>query len=161
VAGIAGILVDLFSIYKCPTTNITAANTIVNSALANWWTSFIRPHGFKTRVRVKRTSFRPNRFRGRKSGFPSSILRAFAQQHRRHPDEPAPPGERAQHQAGCCVNFSPTSRRSATRWMTVCGEGPRGRDTGGLMELSCKSTPHHSVTLRNGSESGVLLRAGS
>jgi hypothetical protein len=29
------------------------------------------------------------------------------------------------------------------------------------MELSCKSTPHHSVTLRNGSESGVLLRAGS
>jgi len=39
----AGILVDLFSIYKCPTTNITAANTTVNSALANWWTSFIPP----------------------------------------------------------------------------------------------------------------------
>jgi hypothetical protein len=33
--GMAGILVDLFSIYKCPTTNITAANTIVNRALAN------------------------------------------------------------------------------------------------------------------------------
>jgi len=33
-----GILVDLFSIYKCPTANIKAANTIVNRALANWWT---------------------------------------------------------------------------------------------------------------------------
>jgi len=31
-----GTLVDLFSIYKCPTTNIKAANTIVNKALANW-----------------------------------------------------------------------------------------------------------------------------
>jgi len=61
--------------------------------------------------------------RGRKSGFSSSILRAFAQQHRRHPDEPAPPGECAQHQAGCYVNFSPTSRRSVTRWMTVCRDG--------------------------------------
>jgi hypothetical protein len=39
-----GILVDLFSIYKCPTTNITAANTIVNRALANWCTSFIPLH---------------------------------------------------------------------------------------------------------------------
>jgi hypothetical protein len=39
-----GILVDLFSIYKCPTTNIKAANTIVNRALANWWTWIIFPH---------------------------------------------------------------------------------------------------------------------
>jgi hypothetical protein len=39
-----GTLVDLFSIYKCPTTNIKAANTIVNKALANWWTWFILPH---------------------------------------------------------------------------------------------------------------------
>jgi len=29
-----GILVDIFSIYRCPTTNIAAANTTVNSALA-------------------------------------------------------------------------------------------------------------------------------
>jgi hypothetical protein len=157
----AGILVDLFSIYKCPTTNITAANTIVNSALADWWPSFIRPHEFKTRVRVKRTSFRPNRFRGRKSGFSSSILRAFAQQHRRHPDQPAPPGERAQHQAGCYVNFSPTSRRSVTRWMTVCGDGTARSRYRWLDGTLCKPTPHHFVSLRNGSESGVLLRAGS
>jgi hypothetical protein len=157
----AGILVDLFSIYKCPTANITAANTIVNSALANWWASFIRLHGFKTRVRVKRTLFRPNRFRVRKSGFSSSTPRAFAQQHRRHPDEPAPPGERAQHQAGCCVNSSPTSRRSTTRWMTVCGEGTARSRYRWFDGTFCKSIPHHSVTLRNGSESGVLLRAGS
>jgi len=32
--GIAGIFVDLFSIYQCPTTNIAAANTIVSKALA-------------------------------------------------------------------------------------------------------------------------------
>jgi hypothetical protein len=28
--------------YTCPTANIAAANTTANSALANWWTSFIR-----------------------------------------------------------------------------------------------------------------------
>jgi len=39
-------LVDLVSIYKCPTTNIAAANITVNRAFANWWTSFISPHRY-------------------------------------------------------------------------------------------------------------------
>jgi hypothetical protein len=34
-------LADLFSIYNCPATNITAANAIANIALANCETSFI------------------------------------------------------------------------------------------------------------------------
>ena len=34
-------VVDLFSIYSCPTTNITAANTIASIAVANWVNSFI------------------------------------------------------------------------------------------------------------------------
>jgi hypothetical protein len=34
-------LADLFSIYNCPATNITAANAIANIALANCGTSFI------------------------------------------------------------------------------------------------------------------------
>jgi hypothetical protein len=33
--------VDLFSIYSCPTANITAANTIASIAVANWVNSFI------------------------------------------------------------------------------------------------------------------------
>jgi hypothetical protein len=33
--GMAGILVDLCSIYKCPTVTIRVANMIVNTALAN------------------------------------------------------------------------------------------------------------------------------
>ena len=45
-------------------------------------------------------------------------------------------------------------------------DGLRGRDRAiaipvGFDGTFCKSTPHHSVTRRNGSESGVLLRAGS
>jgi hypothetical protein len=39
-------LVDLVSIYKCPTTNIAAANITVNRAFASWWTSFISPHRY-------------------------------------------------------------------------------------------------------------------
>jgi hypothetical protein len=39
--GRVGILVDLFSMYRCPTTTITAANIIANRALANWWTLFL------------------------------------------------------------------------------------------------------------------------
>jgi hypothetical protein len=35
---------DLLWIYNCPAANITAANAIVNIALANWLTSFILPH---------------------------------------------------------------------------------------------------------------------
>jgi hypothetical protein len=57
-----GILVDLFSIYKCPTTTIKAANTIVNKALANWWTWIIFPHPIK-RFYVGRTLFRSIEFR--------------------------------------------------------------------------------------------------
>src|SRR6266480_419058 len=38
---VTGTLADLFSIYKCPTTTITAAKTRIKRALANWWTSFI------------------------------------------------------------------------------------------------------------------------
>jgi hypothetical protein len=57
-----GTLVDLFSIYKCPTTNIKAANTIVNKALANWWTWIIFPHPIK-RFYVGRTLFRSIEFR--------------------------------------------------------------------------------------------------
>ena len=34
-------LAELFSIYNCPATNITAANAIANIALANCETSFI------------------------------------------------------------------------------------------------------------------------
>jgi hypothetical protein len=57
-----GILVDLFSIYKCPTTTIKAANIIVNRALANWWTWIIFPHPIK-RFYVGRTLFRSIEFR--------------------------------------------------------------------------------------------------
>jgi hypothetical protein len=57
-----GILVDLFSIYKCPTTNIKAANAVVNRALANWWTWIILPHRTK-RFYVGRTLFRSIEFR--------------------------------------------------------------------------------------------------
>ena len=57
-----GTLVDLFSIYKCPTTNIKAANTIVNRALANWWTWIIFPHPIK-RFYGGRTLFRSIEFR--------------------------------------------------------------------------------------------------
>ena len=57
-----GTLVDLFSIYKWPTTNIKAANTIVNKAFANWWTWFILPHPIK-RFYVGRTLFRSIEFR--------------------------------------------------------------------------------------------------
>jgi hypothetical protein len=57
-----GTLVDLFSIYKCPTTNIKAANTIANKALANWWTWIIFPHPIK-RFYVGRTLFRSIEFR--------------------------------------------------------------------------------------------------
>ena len=57
-----GTLVDLFSIYKCPTTTIKAANTIVNKALANWWTWIIFPHPIK-RFYVGRTPFRSIEFR--------------------------------------------------------------------------------------------------
>ena len=57
-----GILVDLFSIYKCPTANIKAANTIVNRALANWWTWIIFPHRIE-RFYVGRTLFRSIEFR--------------------------------------------------------------------------------------------------
>ena len=46
-----GIFIDLFSIYKWPTTNITAANKIVNTALANWGTSFICLTDFKPSFR--------------------------------------------------------------------------------------------------------------
>jgi len=46
-----GIFIDLFSIYKWPTTNITAANNIVNTALANWGTSFICLTDFKPSFR--------------------------------------------------------------------------------------------------------------
>jgi len=46
-----GIFIDLFSIYKLPTTNITAANNIVNTALANWGTSFICLTDFKPSFR--------------------------------------------------------------------------------------------------------------
>ena len=56
-----GTLVDLFSIYKCPTTNI-AANTIVNKALANWWPWIILPHPIK-RFYIERTLFRSIEFR--------------------------------------------------------------------------------------------------
>lgn len=38
-----GFLAEPLSRYQCPTTNITAANTSVNIAFANWWTSFIPP----------------------------------------------------------------------------------------------------------------------
>jgi hypothetical protein len=57
-----GTLVDLFSVYKCPTTTIKAANTIVNRALANWWTWIIFPHPIK-RFYVGRTLFRSIEFR--------------------------------------------------------------------------------------------------
>jgi len=57
-----GTLVDLFSIYKWPTTNIKAANTIVNKAFANWWTWIILPHPIK-RFYVGRTLFRSIEFR--------------------------------------------------------------------------------------------------
>jgi len=57
-----GTFVDLFSIYKCPTTTIKAANTIVNKALANWWTWIIFPHPIK-RFYVGRTLFRSIEFR--------------------------------------------------------------------------------------------------
>jgi hypothetical protein len=33
--------------YRCPATNITAANAIANIALANWGTSFIFGWGFR------------------------------------------------------------------------------------------------------------------
>ena len=39
--GMVGTLIDLVSTYKCPTTNIAAANITVNRAFASWWTSFI------------------------------------------------------------------------------------------------------------------------
>ena len=57
-----GTLVDLFSIYKCPTTNIKAANTIVNKALANWRSWIIFPHPIK-RFYIGRTLFRSIEFR--------------------------------------------------------------------------------------------------
>ena len=57
-----GTLVDLFSIYKWPTTNIKAANTIVNKAFANWWTWIILPHPIK-RFYVGRTLFWSIEFR--------------------------------------------------------------------------------------------------
>ena len=57
-----GILVDLFSIYRCPTTNIKAANTIVNRAFANWWTWIIFPHPIK-RFYIGTTLFRSIKFR--------------------------------------------------------------------------------------------------
>ena len=37
----AGTLADAFLIWSCPATNITAANTITNIALANWEPSLI------------------------------------------------------------------------------------------------------------------------
>ena len=46
-AGVVGILTDLFSLlsmYNCPATNITAANTITTIALANCVTSLILVH---------------------------------------------------------------------------------------------------------------------
>lgn len=46
-AGAVGILTDLFSLlsmYNCPATNITAANTITTIALANCVTSLILLH---------------------------------------------------------------------------------------------------------------------
>jgi len=62
-----GTFVDLFTIYKCPTPTIKAADTIVSRALANWWTWIIFPHPIK-RFYVGRTLFRSIEFRpiGRK-----------------------------------------------------------------------------------------------
>jgi hypothetical protein len=74
-----GSLIDLFSIYKCPTTNIKAANAVVNRALANWWTWIIFPHPIK-RFYVGRTLFRSIEFhpigrRGRELGSEPMNLR--------------------------------------------------------------------------------------
>jgi hypothetical protein len=67
-AGMAGSLADLFSIYNCPATNITAANAIANIALANWGTSFIlcfhRNTTDQTGFRESRTLVRRIKFRG-------------------------------------------------------------------------------------------------
>ena len=49
-AGAVGILTDLFSLlsmYNCPATNITAANTITTIALANCVTSLILLHQYR------------------------------------------------------------------------------------------------------------------
>jgi hypothetical protein len=42
-----GSLAELFSMYNCPATNITAANTIANIALTNSGTSFIFSWDFR------------------------------------------------------------------------------------------------------------------
>jgi hypothetical protein len=47
-------LSDLFSIYNCPATKITAANVIANIALANCGTSFIVPCAYTQRLRFVR-----------------------------------------------------------------------------------------------------------
>jgi len=52
-----GILVDLFSIYKCPTTNIAAANTTVNSAWPTGGPRSFRLPDFSPLLCYKRTSF--------------------------------------------------------------------------------------------------------
>jgi hypothetical protein len=67
--GRVGILVDLCSIYKCPTVTIRVANTIVKMALANWCTSFIPSHPSQTTLGGMRTSVRPARFRGASAVF--------------------------------------------------------------------------------------------
>src|SRR6266404_7397464 len=59
-AGAVGILTDLFSLlsmYNCPATNITAANTITTIALANCVTSLILLHQYRrcTPVSPRRT----------------------------------------------------------------------------------------------------------
>jgi hypothetical protein len=41
------ILVDRFSVYRCPRANTAAANTMVSSAIAKWWTWFISRHCFQ------------------------------------------------------------------------------------------------------------------
>jgi hypothetical protein len=62
--GADGSLADLFLINNCPATNITAANTIANIAVASWWTSFICVPGYQNtadRTLVRGIKFRVSR----------------------------------------------------------------------------------------------------
>jgi hypothetical protein len=55
-AGTIGILIDLLSrlsVYNCPATNITAANTTTSIALANWETSLIRSTNITDAGRIR------------------------------------------------------------------------------------------------------------
>jgi len=125
-----GTLVDRFSIYRCPTTNIKAANTIVNKALANWWTWIIFPHPIK-RFYVGRTLFRSIEFRpiGR---------RELGHEAARASILPATASRTAPRWLNVCPAIDPQELRRS-RWMAVARSPPcigtRGVDLGGWLEF--------------------------